>query len=1518
MESFPSALRRSPFATNYSLLALIFALIIVSIAMPSCSKRGTNVITSKTSAPTPPENVTPENTNSFRQPDDHLGKAYSIRLENLDSKLDPNGPWNRSHTIYKTLLTADGFKVLVIGVELRNARDSFFNIRFDPKLTKPVEVKEGNLLKKDGHKTLFLGLTDLLDFVPVGVARTGGAEGINGTGILATIRFETSDPLKRTSRLSRRYAPNDLIAYETQAGARLEWTHNLWGDTDNDFFCNSFDVSRIAQAYGTKKGDPNYNDSADTNRDGTVDSLDLMAIYRDFGIFFTIANAYAGDGTLLSTIFPQISATGTEKPRLAIDVGAPPVPTTATYYVTLNSPPNETPPSNIAPLQEWNSINFEIENGRLFYLPGDEISLRITTNGDPGPVRGYKALVNFTAGVLSYSLGSSYLDTLGIFRPEFFFLNGFPGDGTLNLLTTALVKKDPIVPTGKNTLVRNIRFLVDTTGAGDAQFSFTPAETYFEGPENVGPVAFAKYGTLTVSLDASKILDVAIKASPTSGLLPFDVNFSSLVYGGTPPYSYFWDFDDGSFDSMANPLHTYADGSITSFPHEYQVVLLVQDSASTQLQALDSVSVFAAGLKNRPPAIQSVTAMPGTVFLTQATSVDVVATDPDNDPLAYSWTSTLTGTFLNPTAQTTSYTPSELGTHTLIVTVSDGIFDDVGSTTVDVIQNMNPTAILIADKTSGVFPLTVNFDASQSFDTDGTIVLYEMDYEGDGTYDASGTNPTFQHTYPSWGTYYAMLRVTDDFGQTSQYQLTILVTTPGGGPFKRPEFETTQVYPQQEPGEPVVGDFNEDNWDDIALFTTNYMFPMVVTHQAQTTGAYTPNRMFSLPGPATHIETRDLNGDNHLDLILLDNYGSHISILKGDGTGDFLTLTGITNLGSSWVWMNTGDYDGDTLIDIMTFSNPLAAGPGPQQLAVEMQFHKGNGDATFQAPLTITPQNLNYPNRFNSADLDGNGTLDVIFEDGGNIVTGLNDGALNFTWSTPVRVGLGYTSSWRLGLVNSDQYPDLVVSSTDFVTNFQLDVVTNDAAGGFGGAPTTIARNWYTYALAVGEFPAGSRGSILVMSDSSQLLEIYRYSGGTYTGPETVDLSHWGNYLLIGDLDRDLNPDVVTADGSGGTIGISYSLPTDYLREAQFIQPNALSTSAVTGEFTGDTFPDLAIFDTSIAPGIHIFGNDGTGKFPSETGSVTELAGSWTFLAGNLDNANGDDFVNVGLTAFEIFSYVNDGAGNFTRFQSGDITGYLQAGTTVTSVALSALADWDTDGTLDLILIGDGTFTPPRPPDVQITYYLFLQGQGDGTFRQLGGGITSPPTPLVFKVADFNKDTYPDAAMLFAPGAASYDLQVLAGDGTGLTGIGYQTLLDSLPIDLAVHDLNGDTNLDLIVLSQSGPFFKFYYGGAFFQFTEQPPIFQTDSFPRRVDVGDFNNDLTDDIIVLGSGLSRVELFLGQGGAIFGKEVSFVANGYPYQMMVADFDQDAKLDLVTAGSSPNESPLLTVLRNTSRN
>ncbi|BBP46965.1 hypothetical protein THMIRHAS_23380 [Thiosulfatimonas sediminis] len=106
---------------------------------------------------------------------------------------------------------------------------------------------------------------------------------------------------------------------------------------------------------------------------------------------------------------------------------------------------------------------------------------------------------------------------------------------------------------------------------------------------------------------------------------------------------------------------------------------------------------------------------------------------------------------------------------TLTVTDNDGLSDS--SSIMVQVTNEAPVAEISVDSQSGSVPLTVNFNAQNSFDNDGEIIDYAWNF-GDGN---SDTGSSTSHTYTGVGEFTAILTVTDNAGAQSNTSVLIRV-----------------------------------------------------------------------------------------------------------------------------------------------------------------------------------------------------------------------------------------------------------------------------------------------------------------------------------------------------------------------------------------------------------------------------------------------------------------------------------------------------------------------------------------------------------------------------------------------------------------------------------------------------------------------------------------------------------------------------------------------------------------------
>ena len=168
-------------------------------------------------------------------------------------------------------------------------------------------------------------------------------------------------------------------------------------------------------------------------------------------------------------------------------------------------------------------------------------------------------------------------------------------------------------------------------------------------------------------------------------------------------------------------------------------------------------------------------------------------------------------------------------------------------------------------------------------------------------------------------------------------------------------------------------------------------------------------------------------------------------------------------------------------------------------------------------------------------------------------------------------------------------------------------------------------------------------------------------------------------------------------------------------------------------------------------------------------------------------------------------------------------------------------ADFNNDGNLDL------AFT-----DKVQAQLLVVLGNGDGTFGpEVPFSTKGPVTSLV--TADFNDDNIPDLAMA-VPSRSSVVILLGAGDGNFSPAL----------------ELPNST------------------GGSFF------------GVPLGLTAGDFDNDGTPDLMIIGLGSNVIEFLKSNGDGTFGPyTVAGHVRDDPLDIISADFNNDGNLDIATA-------------------
>jgi len=289
--------------------------------------------------------------------------------------------------------------------------------------------------------------------------------------------------------------------------------------------------------------------------------------------------------------------------------------------------------------------------------------------------------------------------------------------------------------------------------------------------------------------------ELQLTASAPSGMLNTAI---SLTAAGADTYD--WDLDgDGIYEVTGDASGTQeADTSATGM---IRPAVRGEISDGTAV-AQGSVSLLIAG-NARPVANgyadPSVGPAPLTVEFTGA------GTDPDGEIVLYSWDFDGNGSY-DWSSATNSNPPDQVYNLPYLRNVKFRVDDDQGAydvATVPVLifepqpgPNESPVAALSADKTASVWPFKITFNGSASSDPDGSIVLYEWDFDGDGSFEEHSPAAMAEYIFPDRGVYAALLRVTDDRG--AQDTDTLYITLPS-------EWWMSGMGPTQNRRSPYIG-----------------------------------------------------------------------------------------------------------------------------------------------------------------------------------------------------------------------------------------------------------------------------------------------------------------------------------------------------------------------------------------------------------------------------------------------------------------------------------------------------------------------------------------------------------------------------------------------------------------------------------------------------------------------------------------------------------------------------------------
>lgn len=760
----------------------------------------------------------------------------------------------------------------------------------------------------------------------------------------------------------------------------------------------------------------------------------------------------------------------------------------------------------------------------------------------------------------------------------------------------------------------------------------------------------------------------------------------------------------------------------------------------------------------------------------------------------------------------------------------------------------------------------------------------------------------------------------------------VLFLSYGNGTFSKKIVYSTGI--DSNPYSIVAGDFNNDEHDDIAV--ANFGTNSISLFFGYGNGTLSLLKILSLGTcRPVSIVVCDFNKDSNRDIITANFATDSISILLGNGDGTFeIQMIFSTGYNSDPKSVAVADFDNDNQMDI------AVANSGTNNVFIFLGYTNGSFERKFILSSGIGSE----PYAIIVEDFNRDHHLDICVANSGNENIGIFFGYGNGSFEEQITYSTGNGSipcSVAVGDFNQDNLVDIVVANS--VAN-NIGIFLGYGKNMFlNQIDYSTGSHTLPYSVLVHDFNKNGRSDVLVTNylsstivllftfDPSNFENHKSYSTGFKALPISVILADFNNdswldiaiannnnsnvgiYLgygnatfsnqiiystgdnsqpssiAYGDFNGDYYIDIVVAVPEHNYIGILYGYGNGSFGNLiiYITGNNSQPSFAVVGDFNTDNRLDICVANTN-NQNIGILLGYGNGSFADQ---VTYSTGNKTspncIALGDLNNDTHLDIVITDPNMNNIYVFLGYGNGSFTA----SITLFIKANANPYSVIIG---DVNNDKFGDIIVANSNL----------ANIGIFL-GRGNGKFAApqfFSTGTTS--FPLWVALGDFNHDNHLDIAVT---NSIAHDVGVLIGYGNGSFAdvIFYIGDMNSLPVAIALGDLNNDNWLDMIVTNFGTDTINILLASMHGRIEQQMIYFAgLSSRPYSVGIGDLNNDTYLDIVVANLLLDSVGVFMGYGNGSFANEIMYSTSSgsRPSSVTVGDFNNDHRLDIAVANTN----------------
>ena len=572
---------------------------------------------------------------------------------------------------------------------------------------------------------------------------------------------------------------------------------------------------------------------------------------------------------------------------------------------------------------------------------------------------------------------------------------------------------------------------------------------------------------------------------------------------------------------------------------------------------------------------------------------------------------------------------------------------------------------------------------------------------------------------------------------------------------------------------------------------------------------------------------------------------------------------------------------------------------------------------------------VNPPNAILTADMDGDGDLDIVTSD----LVNATSAALTVYFREASDTGnptapATYTENEKI----------LALAGGDFDGDGDVDVATlrketiglrwNDGTGDLTnrGIIFRSPGSGDDELLSADMNGDGIDDLVLAHAGLDQVHPFLGRENGSFQNGDPVATGNSPRSLVAGDFDGDGDLDLATANWISVDLSvlINDSDPGGFsLNPATVVEIGGKPRDLAAADLDDDGRDDLVV-GTEDATIILRNQNDGQ-SFETETFA----SGSWTLDVADMDGNGSVDIISVARQSDTVSVLPNDGMGTFTSKLD-----FVNDG----NVGLLLKGDFDVDGDIDIALrlapgplalsfLGNGEGETIATRSIEIprsgiaphtVVFEDLDGDGDrdlatgagdngslsillnnglGNFvpfsDQPGGGVHANSLAS----GDVDRDGDIDLALV---GFASTEFRVFYNDGKAVferkNFVG-----PNAAFFVTMADLDGDDYLDLVSANRwpGSISIALNDGTGEFIFPNREIIVQ--AAPRSVAAADFDRDGDVDLAVSNKVAGTVSLLFNHGNATFAEPLNMDAKGDPHFIVAGDWNRDGFSDLATVNN-----------------